>query len=143
MRIRAFNLVLILGGVGLLCSLPSTARAGYISDATQHADLFLAESNAGGATADESPRETKPLGIATLFEIFGPLAYKGSMDAGSGVGTPSVSGPGSSLMFIGLYVPVTMPETELTTWLAAASHSSRPPPHVDRLFRPPRFFAAL
>lgn len=138
MRIRAFNLVLILGGVGLLCSLPSTACAGYISDTAEFADLFLQESNAGAATAEESPRETKPLGIVTLLEMFGPLAYKGSMDAGSGVGTTLANGPGSTTMAIGLYVPVFMPETELTTWLAYASHSSRPPPHVDRLFRPPR-----
>ena len=138
MRIRAFNLVLILGGLGLLCSLPSTARAGYISDANEYADLFLPDENVGGASADETPRETEPSGVLTLLEIFGPLAYKGSMDAGAGVGTASVNGPGSTSMAIGLHVPVVVPEIELTTWLAVASHSSRPPPHVDRLYRPPR-----
>ncbi|TWU11857.1 hypothetical protein CA54_06690 [Symmachiella macrocystis] len=138
MRRRAYNWVLILGCMALLTGLSSTARAGYITDATQVPDLCLVDSAQSGSSAATTDTERKPVTPEALLQMFGPLAVKGVMDAGSGVGTPSVSGTGSSMPIAGLLLPVEVSQNQLTARLAIASQTSRPPPHVDRLFRPPR-----
>jgi hypothetical protein len=138
MRQRAYNWVLLLGCMALLTGLSSTARAGYITDATQLPDLCLVDSGQSSSSAAAADTQRKSVTPEALLQMFGPLAVKGSMDAGSGIGTPSVSGPGSSMPIAGLLLPVEISQNQLTARLAVASQTSRPPPHVDRLFRPPR-----
>lgn len=138
MRRRAYNWVLILGCMALLTSLSSNARAGYITDVTQVPDLCLVDSGQPGSSAATADTPRKPVTPEALLQMFGPLAVKGTMDVGSGIGTPSVSGTGSPMPIAGLLLPVEVSQNQLTARLAIASQTSRPPPHVDRLFRPPR-----
>ncbi len=138
MRQRAYNWVLLLGCMALLMGLSSTARAGYISDSTQLADWCLEEPGASSSSASSTHVEQKPLAPTALLQMFGPLAVKGNMNAGSGIGVPSVGGPGSTMPIAGLLLPVEITQSQLTARMAVTSQTSRPPPHVDRLFRPPR-----
>ena len=138
MRKRAYNWVLLLSATALIAGMSSSARAGYIADATQLPELNLVGSGTSNSSAVSISTESQPVSPAALLQLFGPMAVKGSMDAGSGIGTPSTSGPGSSVYAAGLLLPVELSPNQLTTRLAVASQTSRPPPHVDRLFRPPR-----
>jgi len=133
-------LVLILGGLALLVTLPTSARGGYIDDVSvlSESAVQATDTMSSSTASPSSMREQLPTESDLLVEYMESAAKKLSMQEGNGFGSPSVSGPNSTTPSVGILTLTDFPQAQLAAWMTWSDQTSRPSPHLDRLFRPPR-----